>query len=272
MNNELMAMKDIVDIANAFWASGMFIDVKSAAQAIVKIQAGQELGIPPFTAMTGIHIIQGKPTVGAGIMASRIKSSIKYDYKVVKKTNEICQLEFFEDDVSQGIEEFTIEDAKRAGTQNIAKYPKNMLFARCVSNGLKTYSPDVFIGPVYAPEEFGVATEDTAADVSDNTDKNKARDTTTLLPDAPLPTAPNKMLLFDSEEYNKAIDFLKTGGTIDKLRVRYDIGPQQADEMTARARQTTQEDIHNNNANYVAPTPTAAAAPTQDTDLSAEPF
>jgi hypothetical protein len=69
-------------LPKAFAESGMFTDVKSAAQAIVKIQAGQEIGIPPFASMTGIHIIQGKPTIGAGLIASRVKGSGKYDYRV----------------------------------------------------------------------------------------------------------------------------------------------------------------------------------------------
>ncbi len=61
---------EIMSIGKAFAESGMFPDIKSAAQAIVKIQAGAELGIAPFAAMSGIHIIKGKPTIGAGIMAS----------------------------------------------------------------------------------------------------------------------------------------------------------------------------------------------------------
>ncbi|NBO17384.1 MAG: hypothetical protein EBV07_00610 [Proteobacteria bacterium] len=49
---------------------------------------------------------------------------------------------------------FTIEDAKKAGTKNTDKFPRNMLFARAMSNGVKWYTPDVFAGPVYVPEEM----------------------------------------------------------------------------------------------------------------------
>jgi hypothetical protein len=35
-----------------------------------------------------------------------------------------------------------------------------MLFARAISNGVKWYTPDVFSGPVYTPEEFDVVTQD----------------------------------------------------------------------------------------------------------------
>jgi len=156
---------DIMSIGKAFAESGMFTDIKSAAQAIVKIQAGQEIGIPPFAAMSGIHIIQGKPTIGAGLIASSIKGSGKYDFRVVEHSEKICSIEFFQGKESLGISTFTIDDAKKAGTKNIDKFPKNMLFARAISNGVKFYTPDVFSGPVYTPEEMEQVTIDAPVEV-----------------------------------------------------------------------------------------------------------
>ena len=78
-----MSFSDMSQLAKVFAESGMFSDSKSVAQAIVKIQAGQELGIPPFASMSGVHIIQGRPAIGAGLMAGKVKSSGKYDYKVI---------------------------------------------------------------------------------------------------------------------------------------------------------------------------------------------
>jgi len=169
-NNKLVTvtqlpLDQIINIGKAFAESGMFADTKSAAQAIVKIQAGQEIGIPPFAAMTGIHIIQGKPTIGAGLIASRVKGSGKYDYKVVEATELKCSIDFYQGKDKIGNSTFTIEDAKKAGTKNIDKFPKNMLFARAISNGVKWYTPDVFSGPVYTPEEMQAVTEDVAHEV-----------------------------------------------------------------------------------------------------------
>lgn len=152
------SLTEIMSIGKAFAESGMFTDVKTAAQAIVKIQAGAEIGLPPFASMTGIHIISGKPTLGAGLIASSIKGSGKYDYRVKEQTEKICSVEFFEvsgkNRESIGTSTFTIEDAKKAGTKNLDKFPKNMLFARAISNGVKWFCPDVFAGPVYVPEEM----------------------------------------------------------------------------------------------------------------------
>lgn len=156
MNLQKITPTETLSIGKAFAESGMFPDIKSAAQAIVKIQAGQEIGIPPFAAMSGIHIIQGKPTIGAGVMASCVKGSGKYDYRVVESTEQVCSIDFFQGKEKIGNSTFTIADAKKAGTKNLDKFPKNMLFARAMSNGVKWFTPDVFAGPVYTPEEFDV--------------------------------------------------------------------------------------------------------------------
>ena len=169
MNNELvkqaMPLNEIMKMAEVFAQSGMFTDAKQMGQAFVKIQAGQEVGIPPFASMSGIHIIQGKPTIGAGIIASCIKGSGKYDYKVKEMSEKICSIDFFQGKEFIGNSEFTIEDAKKAGTKNIDKFPKNMLFARSISNGVKWYCPDVFAGPVYVPEEMEHLTVDVKHEV-----------------------------------------------------------------------------------------------------------
>lgn len=164
-----LPISELMNLAKAFAESGMFADTKSAAQAIVKIQAGQEIGIPPFAAMTGIHIIQGKPTIGAGLIASRLKGSGKYDYRVVEASEKVCSIDFYQGNTKIGNSTFTIEDAKKALTKNIDKFPKNMLFARAISNGVKWYCPDIFSGPVYVPEEMQVVTTEEATHVEVDT-------------------------------------------------------------------------------------------------------
>jgi len=169
MQNEIVKsgtqtnIQELMSMAQLFAESGMFADAQKAAQAFVKIQAGYEIGIQPFQAMSGIHIIKGKTTIGAGVIASSIKGSGKYDYRVVEHSEKICSIDFYQKSVTPsgesnsemiGNSTFTIDDARKAGTQNLDKFPKNMLFARAISNGVKFYTPDVFSGPVYTPEEM----------------------------------------------------------------------------------------------------------------------
>lgn len=136
---------------------------QAIAMMATKIMAGREMGFGPFASVNGVHIIQGKPSIGANLMASAVKSSGRYNYKVLELTAAKCTIEFFEREgdkwKSAGVSTFTIEDARTAGLSNKEvwkSYPKNMLFARAMSNGVRWFCADVFSGnAVYLPEELG---------------------------------------------------------------------------------------------------------------------
>lgn len=154
------SVDDLARIGKMMAVSGYFQDAREAAQAAVKVQAGMEMGFGPFTSMTGIHIIQGRPSVGANLMASAVKTNPRYDYRVREMTDQACRIEFFEiiggKRESIGVSEFTLADGKKAGTKNLDKFPRNMLFARAMSNGIRWFCPDAFNGnTVYTPEELG---------------------------------------------------------------------------------------------------------------------
>lgn len=141
-------------------ASGFF-DAKGdvttqIAQLATKIMAGHELGYGPFASVQGIHVIQGKPQISANLMAAAVKNHPRYDYRVTKMEDTEVSIKFFENGQVIGDSRFTAEDAKRAGTQNLQKFPRNMLFARALSNGVRWYCPDVFYGnTVYVEGEIG---------------------------------------------------------------------------------------------------------------------
>ena len=152
----IRTMDDLSRLSAMFAKSGFFKDTGDAAACGVKILAGQELGFTSFASMTGIHMIKGKPTIGATLMAAAVKRSQKYDYRVKEMSDESVTLAFYEDGEHVGDSPFTKADAEKASTQNMSKYPRNMLFARAISNGVKWYCPDLFLGaPVYTPEEMG---------------------------------------------------------------------------------------------------------------------
>ena len=163
MTNSLATsnFNEIQMVGRAMAQSGFFADSKSEAQAIVKIMAGREIGLGAFAAMSGIHIIQGKPVMGANLLATLIKNDPRYDYKVVTLTDADCSIDFYENDQKIGTSAFSASDAKKAGSKNMDKYPRNMLFARAISNGAKWYTPGIFGGlPVYTPDEFGMEVND----------------------------------------------------------------------------------------------------------------
>jgi len=149
----------LMELAQALAGSGYFKDTRDAAQAVVKVLYGQELGIPPVSAMMGIHIIEGKPAPSANLLATIVKKSGVYNYRVREHSDTAAEVEFFEHGESIGKNRFTMQDAQRAGLAGKAvwkSYPRQMLFARCMSEGVRTFCPDLFGGaPVYTPEELG---------------------------------------------------------------------------------------------------------------------
>lgn len=158
-NISIQTMDDVERAARAMSASKFFPDSVEMAKAVVKILAGQELGFGAFASMTGVSVIQGKPVVGANLTAAAIKRTGKYNYRVVEHTDQVCKIKFLENGEEVGISSFSMEDAKAAGLtgkDNWKKYPRNMLFARALSNGQKWYAPDVYNGAtVYTPDEMG---------------------------------------------------------------------------------------------------------------------
>jgi len=154
--SNIVRFEEQTAIAKAFKDSGLFPDLKSEAQAIVKVQAGLELGLEPFAAMQGIDIVQGKPRMNASLQAGLIKKSGRYNYKVLEHSEQACKLEFYEKWGEQwqsiGTSEFSMKEAQQAGLaakDNWKKHPKNMLFARALSNGAKWYCADVFLTATY---------------------------------------------------------------------------------------------------------------------------
>lgn len=153
---ELMKLEEVQNLSKVFVESKLFKDVADIAKASVKIIAGASLGLEAFQSMQGIDIIQGKLVINASTQASMVKKSGKYDYRIIEHTNKICKLEFLEKRDGKfekiGDSSFSLDDARLAGLaakDNWVKYPKNMLFARAFSNGVKWYCPDVFGGAVY---------------------------------------------------------------------------------------------------------------------------
>lgn len=175
MGTDIAKLTDIGDekLGALLARSNYFQDAKDAGQAIVKVLAGREIGLGPIASMTGIYVINGRVAFGANVMAAALKRTGRYTYRIVEHSDKVCRIEFREHDgkgwVVVGESAFTIEDAKKAGTKNLDKFPRNMLFARAMSNGVRWYAPDVFAGaPVYTPEELG-------ADVNEDGDVIEAK-------------------------------------------------------------------------------------------------
>lgn len=152
--------------------SGFFQDTKDVAQAIVKVLAGRELGFGPIASMQGVYIVKGRVTLSANLVGAAIQRSGKYSYRVLEQSPEGCSIDFYELGAGTvgrggvqreklGNSTFTIQDAQAAGIagDTYKKFPRNMLFARALTNGARWYCPEVFNGPIYTPDELGAVVD-----------------------------------------------------------------------------------------------------------------
>lgn len=183
---------DFLTLGKVMAASGYF-SVKNQAQAVVKMLYGKELGIGPVAAMMGVYVTeQGKIGLHAALMASLIKRSRKYDYRVRKLEDECCEIEFSEHgETLTPIAVFTLADAKRAGllrNQTYERYPKNMMWARAMSNGARWHCAQVFNGPVYSREEL---------EEEERLEREAAKRARAVTADAPAPVPEDLIPLFD---------------------------------------------------------------------------
>jgi hypothetical protein len=154
-----LSMTDIMSLGQVLVRSGMFRSTTSAEQAVAKILAGREYGLGPVASMTHIYVIDGKVGMSAALIGAKIRQHRDYDFKVERHTDELCEISFTYEGNEAGTSTFTMEDARAAGLVKgrgaWEKYPRNMVYARALTNGARWYCPDVFGGAIYTAEELG---------------------------------------------------------------------------------------------------------------------
>lgn len=173
-----LTLSEMKDMAQWAYKSGEFKSLKSPFQALLLMQYGRELGFGPATSLQLVYSVGGTPSLKANTIAALIKqvrwrdtSMCRYDYRVKEKSNQRCVLDFYERSDSgqlelRGSQEYTMEDAKLAGYSTkknkdgspnmYQRMPRPLLFARCLTEGARTYCPDCLGGIVpYTPEELG---------------------------------------------------------------------------------------------------------------------
>lgn len=144
-------------------ASRLWQHINTPEKAAVVLATARSYGLDPVTVANGLYFVSGKPSLSAQLVATLLKRSSKYDYRVVEKSEKQCTLDFFEIDRDGkkekiGRETFTMVMASRAGLSsgvNWKKYPEAMLWARCLTAGVRAHCPDALGGgPVYTIEEL----------------------------------------------------------------------------------------------------------------------
>lgn len=136
-------------LAQAFFDSGIFKDVQNASQALVKIIAGREQGLSPIQSMSSVYIFNDNICYFTKVFTAKIKKTKGLNYKVKTATEELCEIEFYENGELLGSSSYSIKQATKAGLvnkDNWRKYPQSMLYNRAVSIGMKMFMPQILDG------------------------------------------------------------------------------------------------------------------------------
>lgn len=151
--NAVVPYEQMQHMATTIAKSGLF-GVKTSDQALALMVIAQAEGRHPGTVANEYHIIQGRPSLKADTMLDRYIAAggtVKWT-----KFNTKAVAAIFTHPATGSVEvEWTIEmakDAKLIDKDNWKAFPRSMLRARVISEGVKTSYPGVAKG-MYTSEE-----------------------------------------------------------------------------------------------------------------------
>lgn len=151
--NNLIPVNEIQVMAGAIAKSGLF-GIKTPEQAMALMLIAQAEGMHPAIAARDYHVIQGRPALKADAMLARFQAAggkVQWpEYTEARVTGAFSHPQGGEVAVT-----WTIEQAKKLGylsKDSWKNFPRAMLRARCISEGIRTVYPGVVVG-VYTPEE-----------------------------------------------------------------------------------------------------------------------
>jgi hypothetical protein len=142
-----------LQIAGAIVKSGLF-GLKTIDQAIALMALCEADGLHPAKAAQEYSIIQGRPALKSDAMLARFHRA-GGTVKWITYTDQCVVGEFSHPQAGAVKIEWTIEMAARIGLaskDNWRNYPRQMLRARCISEGVRTCYPGCITGQ-YAVEE-----------------------------------------------------------------------------------------------------------------------
>ena len=153
MSNALVPMGDLQKMAQAVASSKLF-GIQNVDQALALMLVAQAEGLHPATVARDYHIIQGRPTLKSDAMLARyLNSGGKVEWH--EHTDKSVAATFTHPAGGSLRVDWDFARAKQAGLGSKdmwLKYPRQMLRARVISEGIRATNPGIAPG-IYTPEE-----------------------------------------------------------------------------------------------------------------------
>jgi len=156
----LANLGEVQVFADTCFKSGLFPDCKSPIEAVMKIVAGRELGIPALMSLQKLYIVNGRMGLAgevAVVLLQRAHYEISHKYDN-RDNPTACEVTLTHPQKGAFTWRFTMADAKRAGLvkPNSAweKFPQDLLYYRALMSAARKFAPEALGGIGYTPEEL----------------------------------------------------------------------------------------------------------------------
>lgn len=116
---------------------------KNAANVLVALQTGKEMGLKPMQSLNSLYIVNGKIQIWGSAQVQLLKQH-GWSLKVIEHTDKICKLQINKGD--QMYEYSTLFTDLPAGSKAKAFAPKEKLYYHTVSRLIRFYCPEVLGG------------------------------------------------------------------------------------------------------------------------------
>lgn len=131
---------------------------KQPANILYAVEYGEMLGLSPMAAITGIHVIEGKPTASAGLISALVRRAGHKLRVTGDDSKALAEIIRADDPDFTFRSEWTMGRAQQAGLTGKKvwkQYPAAMLKARAISEVARDACEEALSGVHYTPEELG---------------------------------------------------------------------------------------------------------------------
>lgn len=143
---------------------------RNPGNVLYAIEYGDMLGLSPMAAITGVHVIEGKPSASAGLISALVRRA---GHKLRVSGNgksATCTIIRSDDPDHPFTVTWTLrlnaddnpsaEEAQLLGKQVWKNYPASLLKARAISQCARDACEEALFGLHYTPEELGAAVDE----------------------------------------------------------------------------------------------------------------
>lgn len=130
------------------------------------------LGIPRINALTSIHVIDGKPTASAELIASLVRKAghkLRIDVNKVEVYVDVTIIRADDPEYIPSPIRWDEAEARKAGKWGSrgpwTNYPMAMLRSRAITEAARTWASDALYGVIYTAEELGAVIDEEGAPV-----------------------------------------------------------------------------------------------------------